>query len=355
MKSFILYGPPEIGKMSYLRRLPEFKASSLLDFSQAELVIRYKESPSLLASFVENEFKYPVQEKTIFINHLDRVPHLVPSLHLLIKEKNLRLAMTSTHFLEDLDYELIEDRYLNTQKFLDSGETIFEAMTYGLLYKAKDGKEKYLNQYVENFIDDGILAYNKVRNLVAFHLFMDLVPKLNGTKINFTELSEKLSVDYKTVQNYFNLLIESHVGFYLNATDLEIRKVQNNSPTFYVFDTGFLNALNKFKDLDVLPRFKTFCLNEAKKNVKYELSNFMTKDGVGVDLILTDIQSGKFIFVQFINERIVTKRSLKALSAIQRTHPEFEYMAVNLQSEKKQELFGVPVLSVLEFLKRIKS
>lgn len=342
--SFVLYGPPDIGKMTFLKSLPNFRADSFVDLSLAENVIQFKETPRLLENYLNKDW--------VFINHLDRVPSLIPIIN---KNPKTNWGLTSTYYLPELNFEIISDRFLNTPNYLNSNLSLDEALRFGLMLKAEKQNQRYLLDYVEKYVDDGILAYNKVRNLVAFHLFLEMLPELNGQKINFTQISERLNVDYKTIQNYLDLIINTHVGYYLNATDLEIRKVQNQTPTFYLFDTGVLNAFNKFKPLDPLVMFKTFCINETRKSSHYELSNYLTKDGVGVDLIMTNIMNGKKLFINFINERIVTKRHLKSLTAIRKIFSDDIIICVNLMAERSLNSEGIDILTPLEFLKKIRA
>ena len=52
-------------------------------------------------------------------------------------------------------------------------------------------------------------------------------------------------MDDNTVKSYYQILEETHLGFFLEPYHRSVRKRQINSPKFYFFDTGVQRALQK--------------------------------------------------------------------------------------------------------------
>ena len=105
-------------------------------------------------------------------------------------------------------------------------------------------------------------------------------------------------MDTTTVQNYYSILEETLVGFYLQPYHTSIRKSQRRSPKFYLFDTGVCRALKGTLDVPLLPQtydfgeaFEHFIILEIIKLVEYGRKNWkyfylLTKDRAEIDLII---------------------------------------------------------------------
>ena len=105
-------------------------------------------------------------------------------------------------------------------------------------------------------------------------------------------------MDTTTVQNYYSILEDTLVGFYLKPYHTSIRKSQRLSPKFYLFDTGVCRALKGTLNIPLLPQtydfgevFEHFLILEIIKLIEYSRKSWkyfylLTKDGAEIDLIL---------------------------------------------------------------------
>lgn len=121
---------------------------------------------------------------------------------------------------------------------------------------------------------------------------------MNGKILNVQKIAQDVGVDHSTVQNYFEILEDTLVGFLLEPFHRSLRKRQRQSAKFYYFDLGVTRALNKTLTIpptegtyDYGASFEHFLILEIKRLRDYlqpdwSLSYLRTKDDAEIDLIL---------------------------------------------------------------------
>ena len=137
-----------------------------------------------------------------------------------------------------------------------------------------------------------------MKDLDPFRNFIEVAAQVNGKILNFAKIARICGVTLKTVQQYFEILAETHLGVFLNAYDTSIRKRVLKSPKFYFIDLGIKRVLENTHSLDIME--KTFAFGDAFEHFiilqiyylneyyrkKYKLFYMKTKDDVEIDLIL---------------------------------------------------------------------
>lgn len=346
--SFILYGPPDSGKMSTLKKLPLYEEATLLDLSETALVLEIKKDKTFLESLLDSLNP----QDWLIINHYDRIHKTDLNFIEKCLHKGIFLALTSVQNIPAINESgllQIHFQHLNYYEPLDS------ALKYGLLPKVQnipksENKIAYLKTYLQNYIDEHVLAYSSIRHLVPFHLFMERIKNYNAQKINFTHIAENLGVDYKTIQNYFQILIQTHIGYYLPASTIKLRAVQNQSPQFFLFDPGLIH-----NETDQINLLKTLCINQLRQQNHLQLSHIETKDGLHIDLVIKNSKTDQVYFINFCNQKIISRRHLKNLILLGKNQSA-QLICVNLQSDykiKPAEADSIKVINVNEFLKTL--
>lgn len=332
-KSLLIVGPPDTGKASVLRSLPIFQDTLYMDLDDPLLVRELLNKPEFLKDILSE-----VQPgEWLTINRIDRILKYLPQLFEAIETQNIFIAATTGSELSDQKhFNLIHTTGLSYLKIKDTTD-ISTALQYGLLPKNFNlhnnvDKARYLKDYVENYINDELIEKSKIRNLVAFHLFLPLAVENVGVKLNYTRLSQQINVDYKTIQNFYDLLVETHTGFYLKSCDLKLRKVQTSSSRFYFFDSGFMRALeNKLNDkfsegsAEYRKYYKHWCIAEIQKmnillNLGLKLSYIETKDKVDLDLVIETLNGNTYL-ICFEGAQKIIPAHLKTLSHMGRNLP----------------------------------
>lgn len=336
-QSLLIVGPPDTGKATVLRSLPIFQDTLFMDLDDPLLVRELLNKPDFL-----NEVLSEVQAgEWLTINRIDRIIKYLPRLIDAIENQKILIAATSGSELpNNSQFKIIYTSGLDYLKIKDTTD-IATILQYGLLpknFNLKSSVEKirYLKTYVENYIQDELIEKSKIRNLVAFHLFLPLAAESAGTKLNFTRLAQQIGVDYKTIQNFYELLAESRTGFYLQSSDLKLRKVQILSPRFYFFDSGFMRSLdNKLSDkflentAEYQKYYKHWCISEIyKKNLDLKLSYIETKDKVAIDLVV-EMPNQEIYLICFEGAQKIIPAHLKNLKSIGKDLPQARLILVS--------------------------
>ena len=154
----------------------------------------------------------------------------------------------------------------------------------------------------------------------------------NGQIINYSNISQDIGVDDKTVKNYFSILEDTLLGFFLPHYHKSVRKQQRQSPKFYFFDTGVQRALNKQLEFPLTKNtysygntfehrvlLECFYLNEYLRK-DFSFYYLMTKDQNEIDLIIE--RPGKAdVLVELKSAQQIQKKHIGKLCRFKRDWP----------------------------------
>jgi predicted AAA+ superfamily ATPase len=240
-----------------------------------------------------------------------------------------------------------------------------EALHWGTLpqvvsYKSENDKKRFLRSYSQTYLKEEILLEQVIRNLTPFRLFLSIAAQMNTQIVNFANIARDTGVDPKTVQNYYQILVDTNLGFFLEAHNRSVRKVQKQSPKFYLFDMGVKRSLQKTLNVPLVPRtsdfgdaFESWFICECfRLNHYYEsdytFSYLRTKDDVEVDLIIERPGQSKILLEIKSAERI-DKRHVKNLIRFQPDFPGAEFICVG-RITHPQVIKGISVVPWQEAL-----
>lgn len=305
--SFFIFGARGTGKSHYLNYHhsgPNVLCLNLLDDENFDLLLT---DPKILDRAAEAK-KY----EWIIIDEIQRLPNLLNRIHKLIEQYKQKFILTgsSARKLKRGASNLLAGRAFVYPMFpftsIELGERfdLELALHWGTLpkifeYPNLKDREDYLRAYCITYLKEEIVAEQAVRNLEPFRDFLEVAAQHSGKIINNSKIAKDVGVQIQTVQNYFQILCDTHMGFYLPAFHRSIRKSQKESPKFYFFDNGVKKALEKSLDSKPSPStsafgelFEAFFIQEVFRlneyfNLDWKLSYFQTKNNAEVDLILT--------------------------------------------------------------------
>lgn len=92
------------------------------------------------------------------------------------------------------------------------------------------------------------------RNIRAFSRFLEYVAISHGEMLNYSNIASDVGVDAKTIKSYFEILVDTLVGYFLNpykninkAGQTRKRKDLRSYPKFYLFDSGVVSYFKKIE------------------------------------------------------------------------------------------------------------
>lgn len=307
--SFFLFGARGTGKTTLLKHHLKASNNLWIDLLEPETEDLYARRPSQLKDQIDE-----LGPEWVVLDEVQRAPKLLNIVHQVIestKKKPVYFALSgsSARKLKRGSANLLAGRAFVYHLFpltMHELETRFDldfVLNYGSLpavfsFDDDESVQKYLRAYALTYLREEIQMEQLVRKLDPFRNFLEIAASENGHIINFNRISRDVGVDIKTVQNYFQILEETWLGFFLPAYHRSIRKAQGTHPKFYFFDPGIKRALdrsllsklveksyaygNAFEHWVILELYK---LNHYLE-LDYRFYYLRTKDDVEIDLII---------------------------------------------------------------------
>ena len=330
--SFFILGPRGSGKSTLIRER-FLKKSLYIDLLDPKIEDRYRLNLNLLKEELEGNTKI----KRVIIDEVQKLPRILDLVHQMIEEKKIQfiLSGSSARKLKRGGANLLAGRafmfYLYPLTHLELGEkfNLKKALEWGLLpqlihLKTKSEKEEYLKAYTLTYLKEEIQVEQLIRKLNPFRRFLDIAAQMNGKVVNYSKIARDLSVDTVTIQNYYSILEDTLIGFYLRPYHKSIRKSQRQAPKFYLFDTGICRALKgvfsiplRVQTYDFGEAFEHFIILEVIKLLEYSRKSWkvfylLTKEGAEIDLILE--RPGKTtLCIEIKSSENVRKEDLRSL------------------------------------------
>lgn len=359
-KSFFLLGPRATGKSSLIH--DQLKNTALIiNLLESSLYLRLISSPGDLESFIEASDK-----KIAVIDEVQRIPMLLNEVHRLIESKKITFLLTgsSARKLKGKDINLLAGRAWKADLFpLVTAEIsdfdLNRYLIYGGLpavYNSNDPLEE-LFAYVETYLKEEIQAEALVRKIPAFSRFLQVSALTNGQMINFTNIAKDTGIPASTVKQYYQILEDTLIGFFLDAWTKSIKRKAVTMSKFYYFDTGVCNTIAGIKHLDVNSdlygrAFEHFIILELRaylsyRRIRQKLTYWRSKHGHEVDVLI-----GDDIAIEIKSSNKISEKHLKGLISLKEENIFNKYILVcNDHAERKVK--DVEILHWKVFLKKL--
>ena len=364
--SCFLFGPRGTGKSTWIHQ--HFGGAKIYDLLSTREAVRLRREPEALFREVQAD---PAAD-WIVIDEIQKVPELLDEVHRLIETRRLRfiLSGSSARKLRRGGSNLLAGRAIVEHMFpLCSAEVGFEldigrALVHGMLPLAITGSDaaSFLAAYADTYLQEEIRAEALTRNVGGFSRFLEIAARQNGQLTNLSAISRDAAVTRSTVQNYFDILIDTLVGFWLTPWKLKRATKQVAHPKFYLFDCGVARALSGRLPYTPSPEeqgplLETLLIGELRaylsySKVRYPLHFWRSYDGVEVDL-LCETNAG-FVAVEVKAATRWEHRFNRGLLRIRDELGRDRVTCVGVYRGERPALWGdVQVLPVLDFLRRL--
>lgn len=298
-QSILLIGPRGTGKSTWIRK--NFKTAPNYNLLNTEEAIRLSQNPHT----IYHELKNLPPNSWVVIDEIQKAPALLDEVHCLIEENHLRFVLSgsSARKLKKGHANLLAGRALMTPFFpLVSAEIgkvwqIPSMILQGLLPRAVVGPEPqaYLKTYAETYLSEEIKAEALTKNLGHFARFLEIAARQNGQTTNVSNIARDAGVARQTVQGYFDILVDTLMGYWLPAWKLKNATKQIAHSKFYFFDSGIVRALQKrlpypATQEELGPLLETTVLHELRAYLSYHkldypLYYWSTPDRVEIDIV----------------------------------------------------------------------
>jgi uncharacterized protein len=340
LSSFLL-GPRQCGKTTILKDL---KHNIYIDLLKTAQFVKYNKDASVFSKEVT-----AVSESIslVIIDEIQRVPSLlneVQSLTDTFGHIKFILSGSSARKLRRGGANLLGGRFQDLGIYpLTIGElerdfNLDVSLRYGSLPRIStliakgdsSSAEQLLRSYVSTYLTEEIRSEALVRQLDNFQRFLEVSAWQYAKEVNLSMLSDQAQVSLPSVKNYYGILEDTLIGFFLYPYSLSIRKQLSRTPKFYFFDNGVVRAIQGlvsvepgFQEKGLL--FEQYMIQEVLRINKYyqkdlKLNFWKTIHGAEVDLVLS--RGNKIIFaVEFKSTPFPALRDLSGLRSFAEEYP----------------------------------
>ena len=298
-----------MGKSTLLR---SEKPDLIIDLLDPELQLSYNKNPNLLRQQADDLAHG--ENKKILIDEVQRVPKLLDIVHALMEQRpelQFVLCGSSARKLRHGASNLLGGRAVYrtmhplTVTELSDDFNLQSILSYGslpkiyttILQKKIREAQDLLRAYAITYLREEIKAEALVRNLQGFQNFLDIAVAQYGQQVNFSSVSRDCQVALSTVREYYSVLEDTLIGFFLYPYLKSQRKRMSHQPKFYFFDNGVTRALlgtlqDTPNSMEQGRLFEQWILQEIIRVNEYhqkdwKLSFWRTSHGAEVDILIS--------------------------------------------------------------------
>jgi predicted AAA+ superfamily ATPase len=304
----------------------------------SEIEDRFLRHPSEIHAMVK---ALPEEIPFVVLDEIQKVPKLLDEVHRLIEEKTDKLFIltgSSARKLKHGGANLLAGRafvyHLFTLSCFELKEQfdLERALHWGTLPKifSLDGdleKSAFLRAYADTYLKEEIWNEQVVRKLQPFRRFLEVAAQCNGKIINYANIAEDVGVNDKTIKEYFCILEDTMIGFFLEPFHNSFRKRLVEKPKFYFFDTGIVRSLSRRLSIPLTSQtsaygdaFEHFIILEFIRLASYfqpdyRFSFIRTASDVEVDLVVE--RPGKpLLCIEIKSSNTINESSVSAFSRL---------------------------------------
>lgn len=370
-RSFLLFGPRGVGKSTLLNQ--NIKAKITINLLKSSEFLTLKQNPDHLI-----ELTQPLKKGDwVVIDEIQRIPELLHIVHEIYERKKIHFALSgsSARKLKRGGADLLAGRALQTFLYpfvfpeFKEHITIDEAIEWGTLPSVvmePEYRKEILTTYVETYLREELIQEGIIRNTSSFMRFLLVAGILNGQSLNYENIARESHTSRTTVQTYFEILIDTLIGFYLPAYQPGLKVKEVSKPKFYFFDTGVARCSAGFASYSLENSYKgflfeTFMVNQIRAYNEYSkkflgIYFYGISGGNEVDLIIETKKRGQtspaeIIAIEFklgSSWKNDWKQGLSILSSSKRFSISKKYVVYTGTS--KFEKVGITILGVEVFL-----
>lgn len=348
--SFFLFGARGTGKSTLLSNRFNLDHCLWLNLLNTQVEEEFLQNPHRLYAMVK---ALPEEITHVVIDEIQKVPKLLDEVHALIEEtdKSFVLTGSSARKLKRGAANLLAGRAFVYNLFalscfeLKEQFNLERALHWGTLpkifsLKTDEDHAEFLRSYTSTYLKEEVWDEQIIRKLTPFRKFLEVAGQCNGKIINYANIARDVGVDEKTIKEYFIVLEDTLVGFFLETHHNSFRKRLAEKPKFYFFDPGVVRSLSRRLSVPLLPKtaaygeaFEHFIILEFMRlasyfQPEYRFSYIRTIADVEVDLVIE--RPGKpLLCIEIKSTDMINEEDITSFSKLTKDIPDSEAIVLS--------------------------
>lgn len=220
-------------------------------------------------------------------------------------------ALTGRKFVFRL-FPLSAEEIFPDKNFLSFQKSLESLLIYGsypevVQQKSFEDKQDLLLSITSSYLYKDILEFQAVKNPEILNSLLKALSLQIGKEVSYTEISNLIGIDKKTVESYVDILEKSYIIFRLPPYYSNKRKEISKLRKIYFYDIGIRNAvINNFNFLnargDIGELWENYLMVERMKFQTYHkiiANNYFWRTYDGTEIDLVEDGGGKVIGYEF--------------------------------------------------------
>lgn len=278
-KTVAVIGPRQSGKTTLTRIC--FPDKPYLSLENPDTRRYAEEDPKgLLAQYKEGAIIDEVQRVPTLLSYLQQILDeskekgkfiLSGSNNFLLQEKITQSLAGRAAYLDLLPLSVAEIQTTHNWPIAINPLLLFGG--YPAIHAENIPPTDFFPAYIRTYVERDVRQIKNIGNLLLFERLLTLCASRVGQQINFSNLSNELGIDVKTVQSWLGILQASYIVFLLPPYFKNFKKRIVKMPKLYFYDTGLaINLLRIKKEADLNDHpfrgalFENFIITELMKN-----------------------------------------------------------------------------------------
>lgn len=352
-KVLVIFGPRQVGKTTLLK---DFLAKTRLKY-KLDVGENIHIQEILGSQKIDKILDYAQGYELIAIDEAQKIKKVGEGLKILVDQMpNIKIIATGSSSFElagQIGEPLTGRKYTLTlfpisqielAKLYNPDELrskLEEFLIYGsypeiLTSRDINEKKRLLNEITGSYLLKDILELEKVKSSKILLDLLRLLAFQIGNEVSLSEIAKQISIDYKTVARYLDLLEKSFVLYNLRGFSRNLRKEITKKSKYYFYDLGVRNAIvanfNTLGLRDDLGRlWENFIIIERFKKQVYQniyANNYFWRTWEQKELDLVEERGGKL----YGYEIKWSEKTTKPPPDWQKVYPEAEFQLINKEN-----------------------
>ena len=366
-ESFFLWGPRQSGKSMLLGAT--YPDAVWYDLLKTDLYVRLLEKPSLL----REELLYAQGEKKAgfaVIDEVQKIPALLDEVHWLIENAGFVFGLcgSSARKVRRGHANLLGGRAVRYELFgfvseeIGPGFDLVRMINQGYLprHYLSASYARLVRSYINDYLKEEIAAEALVRNLPVFSSFLSAAALSDTQLVNYSTIARECGVSAPAVKEYFQILIDTMLGRFLDAYRKRPKRRVIGASKFYFSDVGVVNHLAKRGRLtpgsELFGKaFENWVFHELSahriySDLYYDLRYWRLASGIEVDFVVNDME----LAIETKSSPRIHSDHLRGLREIIKDHPELKRrIVVSLEERARKTEDGIEILPYSVFIKQL--
>ncbi len=265
----------------------------------------------------------------------------------------IEIEMLPLNFYEYVDMKKFLQKHVNSNIYFEFEEFIRNGGFPGSLYYDNyQDKLLYTKNVIEQIFEKDIKNYKKIKDVELFELIEKFVINNFGCRISIKSIydyliSQKISVDRRTIKTYIELLENAKIIYPCEFFDIKSKKILNGEKKYYLADLSIYYSLNTDNRINYGPVLENVLFSYLKyKNYSLSIGrigklecDFIARRGID-----------EYFYIQVsknIDDKKTYEIEYKPFYEIKEMYPRYLFVA-DLIFQKNIE--GIKNVNIIDFI-----